>query len=119
MKNIRIQRGNPYAAVIKITDTTVSPITPYDLTGKTVFFTMKRPDDNSDNDNSAVIKKNITEHTLPTTAGETTLRLSAEETLRPVGTYKCDIKIYSQEGVQLNSSKFMAELIDIVTKRTS
>jgi hypothetical protein len=116
MNDLNIQRGNPYSATLTVTDTTVTPAVAYNLTGKTVFFTLKNLNDESADDTAAVIKKDITSHTNPT-GGITTLSLSTVETLQPVGRYKCDIRIYNSGGVQLNSTRFYANIEDIVTKR--
>lgn len=118
MTDLNIQKGNPYSKTITVTDKTVTPAIAYDLTGKTVFFTLKRLDDNADNDDVALIKKNITSHTNPV-GGITTLTLLVADTNQVPGRYKCDVRIYNAGGVQLNSSRFYANIEDIVTKRTS
>jgi hypothetical protein len=113
---ITIQKGNPHDKTIKVTSKSTGAA--YDLTGKTVFFTMKLLSDDTANDDAAFIKKTITSHTNPT-GGITTLALTTTDTNQTVGRYKCDIRIYSAGGVQLNSTKFFAAVEDIVTKRTS
>lgn len=114
MNIMTIQKGNPYSAVITVTTNGSA----YDLTGKTVFFTLKKSNDYTANDAGALITKNITVHTNPT-AGITTLILSDTQTNIAIGEYKADIRIYSAGGVKLNTETFLAKVVDIVTKRTS
>ena len=113
MANMTIQKSNPYTAVITIT----SSGTAYNLTGKTVLFTVKALNDNADNDTSALITKSITSHT-DATGGITTLDLTGTQTNIAAGTYKYDIRIYAS-GIQMNSETGYCYITDIVTKRTS
>jgi len=113
MNDLTIQRGNPYSATITITDATGAA---YNLTGKTVFFTIKHLNDEAADDAAAVIKKDITSH-VNAAGGITALALSAADTLQIAGRYKCDIRVYSSGGVQLNSERFYANIVNIVTKR--
>ena len=48
---ITIQRRNPYSATLTVTD---SDGNAYDLTGITVFFTVKNKTDHEDDDDAAV-----------------------------------------------------------------
>lgn len=115
-ERIEIQRGVPYSGAMTITDEDGAA---YDLTGKTVMFTVKEEDDVADNDDDAIITKNITVHTHAD-AGETVLELTAEETLVPLGDYKYDIRIYeAAPAVLLNSESGVCSVVDIVTKRTT
>lgn len=116
MNELNIQRGNPLNATIRVTDTSVTPAVAYNLTGLTVFFTLKHMSDVLEDDSAALIKKTITVHTTPAD-GYTLLVLTAVDTAIAEGRYKCDLRIYSLAGVQLNTSKFFANVVDIVTKR--
>jgi hypothetical protein len=109
-----IQRGNPVSKTITIT---YSDGTPYDLTGKTIFFTVKNKSDNNSDDSDALIEKDITTHSHAD-AGESLLELTAAQTDIPLGDYECDFKIYSG-SVNINTSKDIFEVVEIVTKRTS
>jgi hypothetical protein len=80
------------------------------LTDKIIFFTAKNEADNSDNDDDAVIKKDIISH-KNASAGISILELTEEDTDIPLGSYKCDIRIYA-EGIQINSSIFFLDVID-------
>lgn len=115
MSIMTIQRGNPYTSTITITN---SSGTPYDLTGKTVLFTVKKVSDTStDITDATALIKTTTTHVAPHTSGITTLSLSETETNIPLGEYKADIRIYSGLGVKLNSETFTTRVVDIVTRR--
>lgn len=111
LKSMTIQKGNPYAASISFTDKSVVPNTPYNLTDKTLKFTVKKREDSSSNDDRALIKKDWTIHTSPE-GGETKLELTAEETNIPTGFYVGDFKI---EGVC--TSSFDINVVAVVTTR--
>jgi len=115
MSRMTIQKGNPYSATITITN---SNGTPYDLTGKTVLFTVKKMNDTTVDitDATALIKTTAT-NVAPFTSGVTTLTILEASTNIPVGEYKADIRIYSGLGVKLNSETFTVSVIDIVTRR--
>lgn len=113
MTIMEIQQGNPYVADITITYNGVA----YDLTGKTVFFTVKLTSDHRDDDNLALIKT-ITTHTDPT-AGVTRLSLSVSQTSVQLGRHKYDFRVYNALGVQMNTKTGVVNIVDIVTTRTS
>lgn len=113
---ITIIKGIPYVRTLTFTDSAGSA---YDLTGKTIFFTVKNIDDVADNDTAAVIKKDITVHTNAV-GGITTLSLSAVETDIALGDFKYDIKIYQAVPlIDLNSEKGICQVTDKVTERIS
>ena len=64
---------------------------PIDITGWTVFFTMKLATDKDLTDASAILKKNITSHTDPTN-GITQLSIDHEETAPLDANYIYDIQ---------------------------
>ena len=117
MADMIIYRGNPYNATITVKDADGEA---YPLTGKTIFFTVKLLSDTADNDDAAVIRSDITEHTTPG-GGVSALALTAEQTLVDKGFYKWDLRIYKVGPplVQLNSVAGTCEVKQIVTKRTS
>lgn len=67
---------------------------PEDITGWTVYFTVKEEENDADND--AVIKKDITSHTDPTN-GITLIQLTTSDTDRE-GSFRYDIKFKDDEG---------------------
>lgn len=90
-----------------------------DITGYTVFFTMKkRPDDDSD-DSDAPIKKTVTSHSDPTN-GETIIYLtSAETAVLEARRYVYDLQLKDLSD-KINSTKYgVLEVIKDVTNRTS
>jgi hypothetical protein len=112
---MEIQRGNPYSAQIIITDEEENA---YDLTDKTIMFTVKKQQDSLDDDSAALIQKNITVHTNAA-SGISVLTLTAVETKIAIGEYKYDLRIYQSGVVQANTLPAICEVSDIVTKRTS
>jgi hypothetical protein len=116
MSTLNIKRGNPYSAVITVTNASGLA---YDLTGKTIFFTVKKATDNSTVDTDAVITKDITSHTNAS-GGITTLSLTATQTDIILGDYVWDMRIYSGSPlVQLNTTSGICNIIETITKRTS
>jgi hypothetical protein len=114
--NITIQRGVPIDITLSITDDTTTPVSILNLTGKTVFISVKDLSDNADNDNGAFITDKITVHSAPL-LGQTEWSLTATDTLIPIGRYKADIRVYTAAGVYINTDIFNIEVVDIVTKR--
>ena len=113
---LTIKRGNPYDATITVTN---SSGTAYDLTGKTLFFTVKKTTDMSTDDALAVITKDITSHTNAV-SGITTLSLTATQTDIVPGDYNWDLRIYqSSPLVQLNTTYGTCNIVEIITKRVS
>ena len=92
MNTIEIQRGNAYSAVLTFTDKSQTPNVPYDLTGKTIRFTVKKNSDLRDDDDEALITKDWSTHTTPL-SGITSLDLTNVQTAIPIGDYKYDFKI--------------------------
>lgn len=86
-----------------------------DLTGTTVFFTVKRT--LQDLDSKALINKTITSHTSPTT-GQTSITLIASD-VDYVGEFYYDIKVKFSTGIisSVFTDKFI--LANHVTIRTS
>jgi hypothetical protein len=84
--NLDIKRGDSKSYTLTFRDEEGSVI---DITGWTVFFTVK--DKIDDTDETAVLKKTITSHTDPTN-GKTKIELSSTDT-NLVGNYIYDIQI--------------------------
>jgi hypothetical protein len=111
---IEIQRKNPFSATITFKEDGVA----FNLTGVTVIFTVKLLNDKADNDDAAIIKKTIIDHSNPEN-GTTTLLLSADDTTVDLGRYKADFRLYQSGVLQKNTETFYIEFVDIVTKSTS
>lgn len=114
--SVQIQRGVPFSATVSITDDTVSPPVAENLTGKTVFISVKDLSDVADNDNLAFISSKITSHSDPTN-GETEWTLTSTLTTVPLGNYKADVRLWTSSATYINSGRFTVEVVDVVTKR--
>ena len=113
---MNIRRGNPYNATITFTDEDGAA---YNLTGKTVFFTVKKSTDSITNDSLAVIEKDITTHTSAS-GGITLLELTAAQTNIVLGDYKWDMRVYSETPlIQMNTESGVCNIVEITTKRTA
>lgn len=84
LKTIKIYKENSRTIGMKFHD--------IDLTGATVFFTVKKKSDNVQTDDTAIIKKDITEHINPT-EGVTSVKLLPTDTDKPSGEYHYDVKL--------------------------
>ena len=114
INKITILKGNPYIGAISVIDSSGNP---YDLTGKTVMFTVKNLYDNTDTDSLALIQKDVTVHDNPE-QGKTSINLTSEETDVHIGFYKWDIRVYeASKGIQMNTTTGACEIKDVVTKR--
>ncbi len=87
VQDISIYRGDTFPCTLTFTDSAGVAI---DITGYSVYFTLKRSEE--DLDTSAVLQKTITVHSNPTN-GITTFTLSATETNGLRGSYFYDIQI--------------------------
>lgn len=97
----KIIRGDTYNEDITFTDNWV----PVNLTGHTVYFTVKETKDLSKNDDSdAVIQKKITSHINPT-GWITVLQLLVSDTsdLDPSKSYSYDLQLVSPSGSVLST----------------
>ena len=113
---IEIRQGNPASIELTLEDISIDPAVPIDLTGKTVFISVKKLNDYRLDDTEALISSSIILHTDPL-AGETTWTLTAAETLIPIGSYKADIRIYTDLTHFDNSVTFYIAIVPVVTRR--
>ena len=98
--NLRITRGSGLKVPFSITG--------YDLSGKDVFFTLKKLDDTADDDNGAVATAKIASGYL---------ELSQAETLIPCDRYKYDFKVYQDGVVHKNTKTYFCDVVYPVTMR--
>ena len=103
---------------LEIYDTNITPEVPYDLTGLSVKFTVKKKDDISDSDDAALISHIITVHT-DAESGLTSFVPTEAERAIAAGFYKADIKLFNGAALELNSDTFELQVIDIIGKETS
>ena len=111
-----IYRGDDVSYTVTFKDANSVAI---DITGSTVFFTVKNFSDTVANDTAALISKTITTHTTPL-SGITTISLTAAETAAiVVGSYKYDIQYKSATNVVRTVTSGTIQFLDDVTKRSS
>lgn len=110
----QLQIGNPVQKTLRFYYKGTN--NPYNLTGKTLLYSFKLLSDNARNDNAAIIKGSITEHT-DATAGLSLLDIDDTETtkLKP-GLYKVDFRILG-EGIKRNTWTKTVTAIQVVTER--
>jgi hypothetical protein len=105
-------KGDTYNLDVQILDANENV---FDLTGCTVFLTVKR--NLQDSDSLALINKTITSHTNPTN-GETTFSFNASD-VNYVGEFYYDIKIKDSNGLINSIFSDLFILVDHVTIRTT
>lgn len=110
MASIQITRGNDRTLELNVTKDDVV----YDITGWTLFFTVKSKI--CDDDADAVITKTVTSHSDPTN-GVTQVELTHDDTDIDVGTYMYDIKTKDTDGKFSSSRVGTLEILDRVTQR--
>lgn len=88
---------------------------PVDLTGSTVFFTVKR--NMQDTDANALIAKSTTTHTSAVD-GETQITLTTTDT-DITGTFYYDVQVKNSDGEIFSVIADKIIFVDDVTKRTS
>jgi hypothetical protein len=87
-----------------------------DITGSTVFFTVKKR--LADTDEQAYISKNVTSHSNPT-EGIAIVKLNASDTNITPGKYHYDVQVRLASGSISSSVRGLIEVIKDVTIRTS
>lgn len=91
--------------------------TPFDITGYSVFFTVKRECNISDaNDDNALISKKVTVHSNPT-AGVTAIPLTTSDTNQEGGIYYWDLQLVSGSGAVSSTQRGEIEFTNDITKR--
>lgn len=93
MTELSAYRGDDKTWNLNFTDANGDPI---DLTGSTVFFTVKV--NKSDPDSDAVISKSQSSHTNPT-GGVTSISLTNSDTNVKVGNYYYDFQLVDSAGL--------------------
>lgn len=89
---------------------------PIDLTGCTVFFTMKKKI--SDSDEDAIIEKEVTSHIEPT-EGTTRVSLTNTDTDIPARHYFYDIQVEDTANKIISSTVGQIKITQDVTVRTN
>jgi hypothetical protein len=91
--------------------------TPLDITGYTIFFTVKTLANADNPDTSAIIQKDITTHTHAD-AGESLIELTTTDTDQTAGEYLYDVQIKSPTGAITSCESGEFEIMQDITKRT-
>jgi len=113
MANLEIYRRDDETYTLTFTN---SNGTAYDLTDCTVFMTVKRSQEDSDDE--AVISKTVTSHTDPT-SGITTIALTPTDTDIEEGRYYFDIQLKTSAGEIKTVTKGLFKVTQDITVRTS
>jgi hypothetical protein len=114
-EKLQIIRGDSQSIAVTFEDEDGNAL---DLTGKTVFFTVKDIDDDADNDDDALIKKEVTNHTDPT-AGKTTITIASTDTDLTPNDYVFDLQVKDIVGNIMSTQRSVLEVVADVTRRTS
>lgn len=114
MAKISIIRGDTRTITATFTDSDGAAI---DLTGGKVFFTVNADKEPTD-DSSAVITKDVSSFSAPTT-GVQSITLSASDTNITPGTYYYDCQFVSAGGVVTSKPKSILTITSDITRRTS
>lgn len=119
MERFYVTRGDAFNLPITFTDNTDSenPIA-FDLTGCTVFFTVKYLWDKSVNDDNAIISKSKSVHD-DAVNGQTSFYLTSDDTDHECGTYKADMQLIDGSGNINSTEQFEFCIVEDVTKSTS
>lgn len=88
----------------------------YNITGATVWFTLKK--DRNDADSEAVLQKSISSHSDPTN-GKTTLSLTSTDTAIEAGRYFYDFQIKTASGSIITFLSGTVDVLEDVTRTTS
>lgn len=109
-------QGDDESLTVTFTDENGAVI---NITGYTVFFTIKKkPDDDAD-DSEASLKKTVTSHSDPTNGKTIILLTNAETATLEARRYYYDLQIKDLSD-RINSSRYgILEVVKDVTNRTS
>ena len=113
MADLTIIKGDTTSISVTFTDSDGAAI---DITGTTIFFTVKN--DTGKDDTYAVIQKNVTSHSDPTN-GITAIPLSSTETNVKAGTYSWDLQIKYSNGDIQSITPGTCNIVQDITNRTS
>ncbi len=114
-QDLSIDRGRSKDYVLTFTDSSGTAI---DITGYTVFFTVKPKPDTDITDADAVITKTVTSHTNPT-GGVSTVSLSASDTRLTTKDYYYDISYKDTSGDVYSVQEGKYKISSSITNRTA
>lgn len=105
-------RGDTNTIGLTITSNSIA----YDITGSTIWFTLKK--NKNDADSQASLQKEVTSHTNPS-GGITAITLSATDTNIQPGKYFYDIQMKTSGGEIYTLASGTVEVLEDVTRSTS
>ena len=114
--NIEVYRGDDKSISLTFTDKATGLAE--DITGWTVYFTVKEAYDNDPTDSAALITKDVTSHTAPT-SGQTAIALTDTNTNISPGSYFYDIQAKDASGNIMTVVSGIFEVLADVTRRTT
>ena len=117
--SFRVIRGDTNSLNVTFTNDVDGVRTPIDITGATVFFTVKKVGADDADDSTAVIEKQQTYHTDPT-LGKTTIYLDPVDTqdLEP-GVYEFDFQLKNADGAITSTIRNSMEILKDITRRSA
>jgi len=110
---LEIKRGDSWSRIIYFEDASNARI---DITGWTVFFTMKAKAD--DLDAAAIISKTITVFSDPT-SGEAEISLTSTDTAQVIGSYLFDLQIKTNNNEIYTVLEGIINITQDISIRTS
>lgn len=112
-QNFTTYRGDDFIIDLTFEDDNGDPV---DITGWTIFFTMKSSKDLMDKD--AIIQKTVTTHISPTN-GQSQVRLTSTDTATLCATFYYDLQYKDDHGVIRTMTAGQITFLEDVTRRTS
>ncbi len=119
MADITLIRGDDEVLTITFTDADGAPI---NITGYTVYFTVKRQPDYRDNadDDDALIKIDQADHSAPAATNATTITIpKATMDVIEEGDYSYDIQIKDGGGLISTATPGTVRVLADITRRTT
>lgn len=111
-QKIQVVRGDDHTIAVTFKDENGNPI---DITGATVYFTIKRINDiNDSNDTNAIVAKEVTSHT-DASAGETEIVLTGSD-LSVAGLHKCDVQVKYADNTRNSIPSIYFEILPDITR---
>ncbi len=111
---MKIKRWDSLPIPITINDSNWQPV---DITGCTLYFTVKKTVWWESNDDEAIIKKDVSTHTDPT-QWLTIISLTSEDTDQQIWSYYREIQLKFANWDILSSQNGVLTIIQDITKRS-
>lgn len=112
MNKLKLIRGDDTTITVALKQNGIA----LDITDYTIFFTLKKNLNDSDED--SVIQKTITDHVSPE-EGQTSIILTSNDTNIKPGGYFWDLQMKDPNGLISSTQYGTAEILQDVTRRTT